>query len=93
MNSLPTSDAVPVFNCHVLLQRPKESGGDYRARCATAVDVVSAGSTEREALQSLVIRFKYFVQEHRSRGQAIPWTDPPLQPADDEVERWVSIHL
>lgn len=84
---------VPVFNCHVLLHRPTESGGRFSARCAAAPEVTAEGFTERETLQSLVIRFKYFIEQHRSQGQAIPWQDPELLPGEGEVERWVSVHL
>lgn len=93
MTSLPMSDAVPVFDCHVLLRRPSGPDEKYVARCAAAPEVTAEGHTEREVLQSLVIRFKYFLQEHRSVGQPIPWRVPELAPAPDEVERWISVHL
>lgn len=93
MTSLPMSDAVPVYDCHVLLRRPSQSGETFVARCAAAPEITAEGATEREVLQSLVIRFKYFVQEHRSLGQPIPWHIPEQTPEPGEVERWVSVHL
>ncbi len=86
-------EPVAVYDCHVLLRRPAEAGGTFQARCAAAPSVSAEGPTEREVLQSLVIRFKYFIQEHQTAGQEIPWQSPELSPEPEEVERWVSVHL
>lgn len=93
MDPFTTSAAIPVFNCHVYLRRPTAENGLFQARCASASEVTSSGATERECLQSMVIRFKYFVQEHRAQGQPIPWVEPELPREADEVERWISVHL
>lgn len=89
----PFSGGVPVYDCHVLLRRPTEPGGRFSGRCARAPSVTAEGSTERETLQAIVIRFKYFLQEHESQGRAVPWTEPPAQPEPGEVERWIPVHL
>ncbi len=93
MLTLPTAGEVPVFDCHVLLRRPGRTGESFQARCANAPAVTSTGLTEREALQSIVIRFKYFIQEHQAQGQPIPWLNPELSPEPGEVERWIPVHL
>ncbi|OYW20643.1 MAG: hypothetical protein B7Z55_06975 [Planctomycetales bacterium 12-60-4] len=82
-----------MLNCHVLLRRPTDAGELYVARCAAAPSVTSSGSTEREALQAIVIRFKYFIQEHRGTGRPIPWISPEATPEPGEVERWIPVHL
>ncbi len=86
-------DPVPVFDCHVLLRRPGHPGELFQARCAAAPDVTAQGATEREVLQALVIRFKYFVEQYHARGETIPWQTPETPPAADEVERWIPVHL
>jgi hypothetical protein len=93
MHTLPTTGSVPVFDCHVLIRRRTEPGGKLFARCAAAPSVTAEGTTEREVLQSIVIRFKYFVQEHLGQQQPIPWTVPELTPEPGEVERWIPVHL
>jgi hypothetical protein len=89
----PSGPAVPVFDCHVLLRKPSQPGERFAARCARAPHVQATGTTERETLQQIYIRFKYFLTEHQSQGQAVPWHDPPCQPEPGEVERWIPIHL
>ncbi len=93
MQTLPTAGTVPVFDCHVLLRRPLQAGELFQARCAAAPTVTSTGATEREALQSIVIRFKYFIQEHQASGTSIPWVHPEATPDSGEVERWIPVHL
>jgi len=93
MHIVSTTEPVPVFDCHVLLRKPTAAGEPWQARCAAAPSVSATGSTERETLQSLVIRFKYFIQEYRQQSQPIPWVSPEQTPAADEVERWIPVHL
>jgi hypothetical protein len=93
--SLDTSltDPVPVYDCHVLLTKPAAPGEPWRARCAAAPDVHAEGANERAVLQTLVTRFKFFLHEHRLKGEPIPWTQPELTPVAGEVERWIPVHL
>lgn len=93
MQIVPANDPVPVFDCHVLLRKPTADNPSWIARCAAAPSVTATGSTERETLQSLVIRFKYFIQEYHAQSQPIPWVSPELSPEPGEVERWIPVHL
>jgi len=90
--ALPT-DPVPVFNCHVLVRKPTAAGEPWTARCATAAEITADAPTERELLQKIVSRFKFFVHEHHVQGEPIPWTDPPLTPQPGELERFIPVHL
>jgi hypothetical protein len=89
----PVDGPVPVFNCHVLLTKPTAPGELWTARCATAATITADGSTERDVLQKMASRFKFFVHEHHVRGESIPWTTPPLSPAPGELERFFPVHL
>lgn len=89
---IPLGSSVPVYDCHILLRKPRGPGERFQARCARAPEVIAEGATERETLQSLVIRFKYFLEEHRKTG-TIPWREPALSPEPDEVERFIPVHL
>ena len=91
-HALPTGP-VPVFDCHVLLTKPAEPGGMWQARCANAAEVTADGPTERDVLQKIVSRFKFFVHEHQLRKEPIPWTTPPLTASAGELERWIAVHL
>lgn len=93
MHIVSSPESVPVFDCHVLLRKPTESEQRWQARCAAAPSVTAFGSTERETLQAIVIRFKYFIEEYRRESQPIPWTTPELIPEAGEVERWIPVHL
>lgn len=92
-HSLPTTGVVPVFDCHVLLTKPAEPGGLWTARCAAAATVTAEGPSERDVLQKIVSRFKFFVHEHHLRNEPIPWTTPPLIPQPGDLERWIAVHL
>lgn len=91
---LPISDTppVPVFDCHVLLAGPDETGR-YRARAANLDGVTGGGGSERQALLSIVTAFKAVVGELHRNGEPIPWKVPPDLPAAGEVERWIPVHL
>ena len=84
---------VPVYDCHILLAKPASPGEPWRARCAAAPDIAAEGPNERTVLQALVMRFKFWLHEHRLRNEPIPWTTPELTPAANEVERWIPVHL
>lgn len=87
-----TPAAVPVFDCHVIVTPPDDSGG-YRARAANLEGIFAEGPTEREALQDLVRAFKARVAEHMSDQSAVPWKVPPERPVPGEIERWLPVHL
>jgi hypothetical protein len=88
-----STSPVPVFDCHVLLTKPASPGDPWTARCATATGVTAAAATEREVLQQIVSRFKFFVHDHHLRNEPIPWTTPPLTAAPGELERFIPVHL
>ena len=88
---LPITDSpVPVFDCHVLL-RPTATG--YSARAANIDEVTSTGPTERDALRAIAKAFKERVEKHVAAGESIPFLTEPKTPSDDEVERWIPVHL
>jgi predicted RNase H-like HicB family nuclease len=90
----PISDqpAVPVFDCHVLLSAP-DATGRFQARAANLDGVTGGGSSERQALLSVVTAFKAVVGDLHRNGEPIPWKEPPEAPAAGEVERWIPVHL
>ncbi len=83
-------EAVPVFDCHVLL-RQTEKG--VTARTANVDGITSSGPTERDALLAMVKKFKAFAQACTDEGKPIPFLAEPIKPESDEVERWVPVHL
>lgn len=88
---LPISgDSVPVFDCHVLL-RTTDNG--MAGRTANIDGIEATGPTERDVLMAIVKTFKKTVQQLSTDGKPIPFRDQPLQPEQDEVERWVPVHL
>ena len=96
-NSLPLiaeSDCspVPVFNCHIILTKPDESGR-IQGRSANLGGITASGSSERDVLTSLMKQFKAVVLQHTKSGTAVPWIQPAEVPQDDEVERFIPVHL
>ena len=96
-NALPLiSDSelnpVPVFSCHVLLGKAN-SDGLRTARAANLEGISATAAGERDVLRAVMEEFKARIQQHVQAGQEIPWTDPPVKPDADEVERFIPIHL
>jgi predicted RNase H-like HicB family nuclease len=89
---VPQQPSVPVFDCHVLLSGPDETGR-YTARAANLDGVTGAGGSQRQALLSVVTAFKAVVGDLYRNGEPIPWKEPPDTPAAGEVERWIPVHL
>ena len=87
-----TPAAVPVFDCHVILSGPDETG-QYKARAANLRGVTGGGTSERAALLSITTAFKAIVADHHRNGEAIPWQEPHETPKNGESERWIPVHL
>ena len=64
-----------------------------KARAANLDGVTGGGTSERQALLSIITVFKAIVSDYHRNGEPIPWKTPPVKPADSEVERWIPIHL
>ena len=98
LNQLPDSTCgtgtgtVPVFNCIVILS-PDVATTRLKGRIANLADISAEGSTEREVLMALTKRFKSIVQDCAQNQRAIPWIEPPEQPAPGEMQRFIPIHL
>ena len=92
-DSLPiaSGSSVPVYDCHVLLSGPDESGA-YRARLAAFDGITATGSTERDVLLAIVKAFKDRLIRLSEAGEKIPWKTTE-SPAPGEVERWIPVHL
>ena len=98
LNQLPGSncgtgtDSVPVFNCIVILSRDATTAR-LKGRIANLADISADGNAERELLMALTKRFKAIVSDCVQNQRAIPWIDPPEQPAPGEMQRFIPIHL
>ena len=86
------NDAVPVFDCHVLVRGP-DGEGRFTARAAALPGITGEGPTERDALRNVVAEFKAAVARYLEAGETIPWSSAPEQAGADEVERWIPVHL
>ena len=82
--------AVPVFSCHVYVER---TAGQTRARVANLADLATTAADERTALAELVTAFKRRVSEHLQRGETIPWVDPMEPAGPNEQVRLIPVHL
>lgn len=91
--SLPITSggSVPVFDCRVFVSQ--SDAGPVVARCVNLADVEATGPSERDALRKVVDAFKSIVQDHHSRGEAIPFIETDAKPGPDEQERWIPVHL
>jgi len=86
-----TPQAVPVFNCRVIVS-PRNAAGRTAARAAELADLAAEGETEREALQKLVAAFKARMAAHVAAGEEIPWVRPGQAPAAGEKELYIAVH-
>lgn len=92
---LPISDgpaSVPVFDCHVILTPPGQSGEVFRARVANLSQISAAAATERDCLRQIVEQFKSFLKAALQSSDEIEW-EPAQTPATGETERWIPVHL
>lgn len=87
-----TPDAVPVFNCIVIVGVEPETGR-IAGRSANLPDIMVTGTSEREVLMAITRRFKAVIQQHLSENEAIPWKNPPDAPGPNESERFIPVHL
>ena len=92
VKKLASAEGVPVYNCLALVA-PARDGTVVRCRCGNLAGLSLEASTEREALQQLVQRFKAIVAEHLDQSTDIPWIDPPEPAADGESVRYLAVHL
>lgn len=83
---------VPVFSCHVIV-RPCDETGRVHARVANLPNVTAEGCSEREALTSIVRKFKETVQRHTARNERVPFTTTPQTVGAGEAERFIPVHL
>src|SRR5262245_39405028 len=86
------SPETPVYNCVVIVS-PRDEQGFVRARCATVAGLEAMGKSERDALSQVVSSFKATIARHLAAGLAIPWVEPPQQPAAGEQQRFIAVHL
>ncbi|MFP6621792.1 MAG: hypothetical protein VB877_20780 [Pirellulaceae bacterium] len=82
---------VPVFNCLVYVG-PSPAGG-VRARVANLAGLQVDATSERQALTRIVPAFKQRVSEFLQAQAAIPWIEPPPEPAAGEATRFIPVHL
>jgi hypothetical protein len=83
---------VPVFNCRALVSA-RRADGLVHARARDLQDLRTSGGSEREALQHLVAAFKIIAAESVAAGRTLPLLAEPHQPAEDEQERLIAVHL
>ena len=83
---------VPVFNCHVIMGKPDESGR-FTGRTANLSGITATGYSERDVLTSLTKQFKDLVAKHSAAQTSSPWVQPSEIPGPGEVERFIPVHL
>jgi len=83
---------VPVFNCRIILRKDPTTTA-ISGRVANLSGITAAGATERDVLLQLAKKFKETVKTLTEKQTDIPWIDPPEEPGDGEVERFVPVHL
>lgn len=90
---LPVTGApVPVFDCHVIVT-PDDGSGVVQVRSTTLPELTATAATERDALLSIVKKFKEFVRPFSERSEPIPFAEQPEVPGPGESERWIPVHL
>lgn len=83
--------STPVFNC---LVHVRQTGSDAYEAVAIELDgVVGQGSTRRDALASVVAKFKTVMADYVARGEAVPWKRPAPAPAPHEQQVFIAVHL
>jgi predicted RNase H-like HicB family nuclease len=87
-----SSVPAPVFNCVVHVVLPN-ADGIFVARVANLAGIEARGRSERAALSQVVAAFKAIVSNYHSRGEPIPFLDPPPKPGPGETERLIAVHL
>ena len=84
--------AVPVFNCRVIVS-PPDAAGLVMARSAELEGLSVTAASQREALQKLVAAFKTRIAEYVARQEEIPWIRPGEKAQAGEQELFIAVHL
>lgn len=87
----PASDSVPVYDCHVLISGPDESGR-LTGIVSNLPEISGTATTERELLRNLTSAFKARILEYREQGMTIPW-EVKKAPPPGQQQRWIPVHL
>lgn len=88
---LSQTNSVPVFNCIVYVSPLTE--GTVRARVANLAGIQCTAASEREALTNIVQVFKQHVTDLIGKGESISWIEPTPPARNDELERFIPVHL
>jgi len=96
-HSLPITDGPhdhpPVYDCRAVLTPPTDGQSIYLAFAGNLPEIKASGPTERDCLRALVDSFKKALIAYHERQETIPWTEPPIAPADGQLQRWIPVHL
>lgn len=84
--------AVPVYNCRVIVSPPNDAGL-VAARAAELAGLSVTAASQREALQKLVAAFKARMAEHVAKQEEIPWIRPGEKVQPGEHELFIAVHL
>ena len=87
---LPKAPDPPAFGCIVYVRR---TDAGVVARVANLEGLQVEASDERAALSKLVPLFRERVGQFMQRGEEVPWIVPPLEKAEDELRRFLPVHL
>ncbi|MCA9134661.1 MAG: hypothetical protein KDA45_15945, partial [Planctomycetales bacterium] len=83
--------SVPAFTCLVYVRKNEDA--TVSGRVANLAGIEARGSSERDVLSRLAREFKARIVDMMSRGQPIPWVEPPASPGVDEHKRTIPVHL
>ena len=82
---------VPVFSCHVILNR--DASGRLTGRVANLSGITAEGTSERDVLKAITKQFKAAAQSCVENNQPLPFSEPAEQPQAGEFERFIPVHL
>lgn len=88
---LSAGETPPAYGCIVYIRR-LETGG-VAARVANLAGLQVEASDERTALSKLVPMFRDKMAAAQASGEALDVDPDPPPPADDEVKRFLPVHL
>jgi predicted RNase H-like HicB family nuclease len=78
----------------VLVYLIPEDDGRYSVLAANLPGAASHGDTEEEALANIVEALDGVIESYQEAGEAIPWTDRPVEKKDPRItERRVVVHV
>lgn len=91
-SSLPVGDQPPpAFGCIVYVRSLE--GGRVSARVMNLAGFEIDAENERSAMSKLVPLFRTRVKELHESGEEIPWIETYDAPGQDEVKRFLPVHL